>query len=255
MVQYSSSMVSFLAISPLVPFLMSGLHLDCAFKRKGNYTARVRRSEVSVLLRMMLFNGIDSGGASRRQALYKDLPGPRGLCYHFPDGFRPQKGMSSLELSLLIDPPYRREFRADWFRKIVAHVLDVQGISYPTEVGVLITGDDRVAELNRRYRGMEGTTDVLSFSMDGEPVGEAFVSPPDGLLNLGDLIISYPQAERQAREQGHPVRDEVAFLTVHGTFHLLGYDHQEPGEAELMEEMETRALARLGIDRADLFQD
>ena len=70
MVQYSSSMVSFLAISPLVPFLMSGLHLDCAFKRKGNYTARVRRSEVSVLLRMMLVNGIYSGGASRRQALY-----------------------------------------------------------------------------------------------------------------------------------------------------------------------------------------
>jgi hypothetical protein len=59
MVQYSSSMVSFLAISSLVPFLMSGLRLDCAFKRKGNYTAHGRRSEGSVLLRIRLFNGID----------------------------------------------------------------------------------------------------------------------------------------------------------------------------------------------------
>ncbi|MCH8086441.1 MAG: rRNA maturation RNAse YbeY [Chloroflexi bacterium] len=99
--------------------------------------------------------------------------------------------MSSLELSLLIDPPYRREFRAGWFRKVVAHVLDVQGISYPTEVGVLITGDDRVAELNRRYRGMEGTTDVLSFSMDGEPVTD--------LTDIYDRLEAARREERSVR--------------------------------------------------------
>ena len=122
------------------------------------------------------------------------------------------------------------------------------------ELGILITGDKLVAELNGRYRGRQETTDVLSFSLEDGSLGEGpFVIPPGGKQDLGEVIISYPQAARQALENGHEVKDELAFLTVHGVFHLLGHDHEEVGETELMQELETRALARLDIDRKALF--
>ena len=161
--------------------------------------------------------------------------------------------MSPLDLSLLIEPPYRDKLDAALIEKAVSCALETEGAQYAAEVAVAVTGDETVAELNERFRGKEGTTDVLSFTMSGGEVGEGgFVSPPSGKQDLGEVIISYPQAKRQAEGLGHETKAEIAFLTVHGVFHLLGYDHEIVSEAELMKEMETRALSKMDIERSSL---
>jgi probable rRNA maturation factor len=109
----------------------------------------------------------------------------------------------------------------------------------PGELSVLITDDETVRELNREYAGEDSTTDVLAFSLRE---GEEFASP-DGVLRLGEVIISYPTAQRQAAEAGIPVEREIEHLLVHGVLHLLGYDHAEPVEEERMRARERDLLA------------
>ena len=102
------------------------------------------------------------------------------------------------------------------------------------EVSILLTDDAEIQVLNHQYRHIDKPTDVLAFAMR-EGVG--------GDLNpqlLGDLVISVPTAQRQSIAHGHSLDIELAILSVHGTLHLLGYDHQTPEEAEIMfEEQET----------------
>ena len=107
------------------------------------------------------------------------------------------------------------------------------------EVHIFITDDAQVRELNRRYAGEDETTDVLSFSMRE---GEEFVSQ-NSVPRLGEVIISYPTAERQAREAGHLAENEVAHLLVHGILHLLGYDHLEPEDELRMRVREEEILS------------
>ena len=107
------------------------------------------------------------------------------------------------------------------------------------ELSVLITDDETVRELNREYAGEDSTTDVLAFSLRE---GEEFASP-DGVLRLGEVIISYPTARRQAADAGIPVEREIEHLLVHGVLHLLGYDHAEPQEEERMRARERDLLA------------
>ena len=102
------------------------------------------------------------------------------------------------------------------------------------EVSILLTDDAEIQVLNHQYRHIDKPTDVLAFAMR-EGIG--------GDLNpqlLGDLVISVPTAQRQSITHGHSLDIELAILSVHGTLHLLGYDHQTPEEAEIMfEEQET----------------
>lgn len=90
--------------------------------------------------------------------------------------------------------------------------------------------------LNRQYRGVDRTTDVLSFSMLEGEAGHSFAEKEGGPpLALGDIVISAPQAMRQAEEIGHPLEDELVFLMVHGILHIIGYDHEAgPAEARKM---------------------
>ena len=90
-------------------------------------------------------------------------------------------------------------------------------------MGVVVTGDVAVRDLNRRYRGEDAPTDVLSFALRED--AEEFVLPPDASLRLGDVVVSLPAARRQAKEAGHSLERELALLLVHGLLHLLGYDH------------------------------
>ena len=130
------------------------------------------------------------------------------------------------------------------------------------QVSLLLTDDAAVQELNRVYRGLDETTDVLSFSPahpgtwmgDAEPPPElaggpgdwpAFVLPPEEPPPLGEVIISYPQARRQAIAAGRPVARELAWLVAHGVLHLAGYDHLEPAETAQMQALEQAALARI----------
>ena len=108
--------------------------------------------------------------------------------------------------------------------------------SVDCEVSILLTDDAEIQVLNHQYRHIDGPTDVLAFAMR-EGIG--------GDLNpqlLGDLVISVPTAQRQSIAHGHSLDIELAILSVHGTLHLLGYDHQTPEEAEIMFEKQETLL-------------
>jgi len=97
-----------------------------------------------------------------------------------------------------------------------------------SEVTVVVTSDEVVAELNLHYRGVEGPTDVLSFAARESAPG--FVSAPEVGSYLGDVLVALPFVRRQAEALGRDVDDELRLLVVHGTLHLLGYDHADPDE-------------------------
>ena len=113
-----------------------------------------------------------------------------------------------------------------------------------------MAGQERIQELNREYRGLDQPTDVLSFSLSEqkeETEPQAFIGPPDGLLHLGEVIISYPQAIIQARENSHSIHNEMAILIIHGVLHILGYDHEKPDLEPPMSTKEKELLA--GLDK------
>ena len=151
----------------------------------------------------------------------------------------------------------------DWLLGIVQAALDValEGTE-AAQMSLLITGDETVHSLNAQFRGLDEVTDVLSFSAEhpGHWEGEAgplsdsvetgdfdFVMPPGEHSPLGEVIVSYPQAQRQAEERGEPLEHEMALLVVHGVLHLTGHDHVEPEETALMQSKERTALATLNI--------
>ena len=123
------------------------------------------------------------------------------------------------------------------FVTLSAHNLD------DYEVSVLLTDDHLMTELNRDYRGINAPTDVLSFAqLEGNE---------NELLNstiLGDIVISLETAERQAIDESHSLEEEVAFLTVHGVLHLVGFDHPTQKEADIMFEKQKNILQCLQVD-------
>ena len=111
-----------------------------------------------------------------------------------------------------------------------------------TEVSVVLADDALVRRLNRQWRRIDAATNVLSFpSLDQE-------LPPKAPFLLGDVVLAYETVSREAQEQGKDLADHLRHLVVHGILHLLGYDHEDPGQAEQMEALETQVLARLGVD-------
>ena len=116
----------------------------------------------------------------------------------------------------------------------------------PIEISVLLTGDDRVRDLNSQYRDKHKPTNVLSFPMaDPDDLRGANVAGPE--LLLGDIILARGICEAEAAEKRISVEQHATHLVVHGTLHLLGYDHHDDAEAADMEAREIRALQRLGI--------
>ena len=106
----------------------------------------------------------------------------------------------------------------------------------PGVIAILLTGDDAVAQLNKSFRGKEGPTNVLSF-----PASEHADN------HLGDVALAWGVVEWEAADKRISVEDHLRHLIVHGFLHLQGYDHQDDDEAEHMEDLERRALARLGV--------
>ncbi len=109
-------------------------------------------------------------------------------------------------------------------------------------VSVRVTDSREVRRLNRRFRGEDSATDVLSFNTDFDGLRR-----PDGAADLGEIVIALPVAARGARQRGVALADELALLTAHGTLHLLGYDHEQPAEEQRMKELERIALERAGF--------
>jgi probable rRNA maturation factor len=98
-----------------------------------------------------------------------------------------------------------------------------------TEVSVSVVGNRRMRELNKKYRQLDKRTDVLSFGLNDPTVElpEEFIESPDDVLRLGDIVVSYPQAVDEAREDNKFVDDQIVLLTLHGLDHLLGKHHPE----------------------------
>ncbi len=113
------------------------------------------------------------------------------------------------------------------------------------DVGIILTDNATLHQLNRQYRGFDAPTDVLSFGMI-EPgrLADASAGCEDELL-VGDIYISLDQAEQQAREAGHPPHREILILAVHGLLHLIGYDHADEDGYDAMRQKEIQILNRL----------
>jgi probable rRNA maturation factor len=106
---------------------------------------------------------------------------------------------------------------------------------------VRVTDDEELRSLNQQYRGINKTTDVLSFLTD-------FTDPDLESRYLGDIVISYSRAEEQAQKRGHFPEAELQLLVVHGVLHLLGYDHADLEKKEEMWSIQSRILEKLGLD-------
>lgn len=116
----------------------------------------------------------------------------------------------------------------------VVEVLQRHHVKGNIEIGVSVVGDRKMHEVNKKYRGIDSTTNILSFALQ-DPVSPSqlqhvprvgFVKAPDDILRLGDILISYPQVVKDAAIEGVSVEDELRFLVEHGTKHLLGIHHE-----------------------------
>ena len=160
---------------------------------------------------------------------------------------------TGMEINVLIDEGFEECPEASWLQSLAEQVLIAQGAGSNVELGLVITSQERVQQLNKSYRGKDEPTDVLAFSMtsaverneaDSPPV----VIPPDAVRHLGEVIISYPQAVFQAKEYHHSIKKEIAILIIHGILHLLDYDHDKPEPERRMKSREKEILSQVGVD-------
>lgn len=139
-------------------------------------------------------------------------------------------------------------------RRVIKTTLAQEGVDLPCEIDVLFTDDAGIQAINQKMRQVDKPTDVLSFPQltlqPGDKPSEDDLELGSGLVPLGDMVISMERAIAQAKEFGHPKRRELAYLAVHSTLHLLGYDHMDEGpQKALMRAHEESALEALGITR------
>ncbi len=144
-------------------------------------------------------------------------------------------------------PGSEKTLTAAWARRLAALALTAakgKDFSKACELSLVFTGDGPVRRLNRQYRGKDKTTDVLSFSL---LEGKRLRSGMGATKVLGDVVISLPQAKRQAREAGKTLKSAAAMLLVHGILHLLGYDHGSRREEKRMFGLQERILRKCKV--------
>ena len=135
-------------------------------------------------------------------------------------------------INIIVNSDPRYNINKDAIKMAVSYVLQKHHIGGKVELGVSIVGDRKMHELNRKYRGIDSTTDILSFALEDSNPGSlqhipriGFVAAPDRWLRLGDIIISYPQVMEDASMDGISVDQEIKTLVEHGVNHLLGIHH------------------------------
>ncbi|MBX6326980.1 MAG: rRNA maturation RNase YbeY [Pseudolabrys sp.] len=137
----------------------------------------------------------------------------------------------------IASPLWNREPRsASTVRKAIVAAAHLAAVSAPGDISVLLSDDEELRALNRRWRGIDKPTNVLSFPAADGPV-------PRG----GDIAIAFETLQRESQMEGKPFQHHLAHLAVHGFLHLLGYDHHTDSDAEVMESLERDSLARLAI--------
>jgi probable rRNA maturation factor len=172
-------------------------------------------------------------------------------------------GSQKRSVDIRVFPAFRGLVKTPFARRAATAALKVADPGGDRDVSVVIADDETLHDLNLRYRGFDEPTDVLSFGDESDASlaeedaddGPAFPEMPGESLPLGEIVLSYPLAVRQAGEHNVPVDEEVALLIVHGVLHLLGHDHAEPDEEAVMKALETQALTALFPERAGRTQE
>ena len=157
---------------------------------------------------------------------------------------------STREIDVQVFPAYAGRVTKSWLRMVAAQALRSEDAGESSGVSLVIADDETLRGLNLEYRGLDEVTDVLAFSLeaaDGVHPDETFPAAPEEAAHIGEIVISYPQAKRQAREARKPLRAELALLVVHGVLHLLGYDHAEPREEKVMWAKQDGVLANVSL--------
>ncbi len=180
--------------------------------------------------------------------------------------------VSQLELSIELaneeEAFLTRQMASLPLESVVSQTLSQAGIQQSVLVALLVTNDEAIRALNKRYRNQDKATDVLSFPLLEQPIVDApleqlwsdsdldqegemptkhvFVPPPDSMLHLGDVVISWPTVQRQAKEVGHNPAYELLFLLSHGVLHLLGYDDQTEAGYHAMMRIQQSVMEAMG---------
>ena len=166
------------------------------------------------------------------------------LCWPYSDEAMPTRA-ARRPIDVHVFPPFRAAVKAPWLRKVAAEALAAADPDGSGGVSIALADDETLHSLNERFRGFDEVTDVLSFK--GESGGGGSDTPfppaPDGGATIGEVVLSYPIAVRQADEHNVSTEQELALLVVHGVLHLLGHDHEEPGDEARMKQLERQALA------------
>jgi probable rRNA maturation factor len=152
---------------------------------------------------------------------------------------------SGMEIEVQVDEAYADRVSVESLIRCALATLRHQGVEEPVELTIVVTGDGRVRELNRKYRGVDTPTDVLSF---GSAEEAGFVTPPGVPRYLGDVVISFNRAGEQAARARHRAEAELQLLAVHGVLHLLGHDHGAPDEKATMWTAQAEVLRALGVE-------
>lgn len=137
----------------------------------------------------------------------------------------------------------------DLLQRLIIFTAEKEGISKEAEVSINFVHDKEIQELNRNYRQKDMPTDVISFAMQESVEGEIDIIGEDIPLTLGDIVISVDKATEQAAEYDHSFDRELAFLTLHGFLHLLGYDHMSKDQEKKMFAKQEEILGEFGIGR------
>lgn len=134
------------------------------------------------------------------------------------------------------------------FQDIAEHVLKDRPWSQPTEVTILLSNNEAVHKLNRDYRGKDKPTNVLSFpNLSQEDFAHLNQMPQDYVVHLGDVVISFNKIQEESDHAHQPFDHHLIHLTIHGILHLLGYDHVNEKDAEVMQTLEINLLKKYNI--------
>ena len=161
---------------------------------------------------------------------------------------------SPLTINVMIPRGLGRRVDKTLIQRVSRLALERDRWEEPATVDIHIVDDEEMREINASRRGVDEATDVLSFPLfDLEPGAgirqDFFVLPPEEQVHIGEVLISFPRVEAQAEEAGHSPEREIAFLTVHGVLHLLGYDHETVPDRRRMRRREEEVLTEVGLRR------
>ena len=150
-----------------------------------------------------------------------------------------------MNVILQIDKPFQIDTDPRPIQNAVQTTVQLVRGNTEDGVNITITNEDAIQQLNYQYRGLNTPTDVLSFAYSPDPDFPKI----DPMMShyLGDIIIAYPVAKTQAKVRGHSVQDEIILLAVHGTLHLLGFDHATPAQKEKMWAVQQQIMTSLGL--------